>query len=117
MARKGNIFEWLSPYAAPADEFMMLDILRRQAIASMNNQRQQILDYTSVMKLFNVTREIDLGVLAMNQPAMGMVKSGSHWTLDAKRFDAWASGRMSVLRRRFKPRDEQPATVGGSNLF
>ena len=57
-------------------------------------------DSPRVLNALRLCKGTELAALGGDWPAMGVRRVGGAWTLDARQFDLWAQGQISVFRRR-----------------
>ena len=94
MARTNpSLAEALSPWSAPHDAAELLEGFRLSINALADEQHTGLPDSMRVLKVLHLRNDIDW-------PAMGVRRLGGAWTLDARQFDLWAQGQVSVFRRR-----------------
>lgn len=119
MARtKPSLAEALSPWSTPHDAAYLLEGFRLSVVALAEEQHTGLPDSTRVLHILRLDRDTDLAALGAEHPAMGVRRVGKDWTLDARQFDLWAQGQVSVFRR--KAGETVPAGVGVQsrlNLF
>ena len=101
MARtKPSLAEALSPWSAPHDAADLLEGFRLAINALAEKQHTGLPDSMRVLKVLHLRNDIELAALGGDWPAMGVRRLGGAWTLDARQFDLWAQGQVSVFRRR-----------------
>lgn len=101
MARtKPSLAEALSPWSAPHDAAELLEGFRLSITALADEQHTGLPDSHRVLQILRLGRGTDLAALGADWPAMGVRRVGRDWTLDARQFDLWAQGQVSVFRRR-----------------
>lgn len=101
MARtKPSLAEALSPWSAPHDAAELLEGFRLSINALADEQHTGLPDSMRVLKVLHLRNDIELAALGSDWPAMGVRRLGGAWTLDARQFDLWAQGQISVFRRR-----------------
>lgn len=101
MARtKPSLAEALSPWIAPHDAAELLEGFRLSINALADEQHTGLPDSMRVLKVLHLRNDIELAALGGDWPAMGVRRLGGAWTLDARQFDLWAQGQVSVFRRR-----------------
>lgn len=89
MARTNpSLAEALSPWSAPHDAAELLEGFRLSINALADEQHTGLPDSMRVLKVLHLRNDIELAAL------------GGAWTLDARQFDLWAQGQVSVFRRR-----------------
>lgn len=97
---KPSLAEALSPWSAPHDAAELLEGFRLSITALADEQHTGLPDSSRVLQILNLRKGTDLAALGADHPAMGVRRSGRDWTLDARQFDLWAQGQVSVFRRR-----------------
>lgn len=101
MARTNpSLAEALSPWSAPHDAAELLEGFRLSINALADEQHTGLPDSMRVLKVLHLRNDIELAALGGDWPAMGVRRLGGAWTLDARQFDLWAQGQVSVFRRR-----------------
>lgn len=101
MARtKPSLAEALSPWSAPHDAAELLEGFRLSINALADEQHTGLPDSMRVLKVLHLRNDIELAALGGDWPAMGVRRVGGAWTLDARQFDLWAQGQVSVFRRK-----------------
>ena len=90
----------LSPWAHPWDSAVVLEEMRQKVWDLASRQHTSAPDSHKVLPLLGLKTGIELAALASDWPAMGVIRVGGAWTLDAPQFDKWAHGQISVLRRK-----------------
>lgn len=101
MARTNpSLAEALSPWSAPHDAAELLEGFRLSINALADEQHTGLPDSMRVLKVLHLRNDIELAALGSDWPAMGVRRLGGAWTLDARQFDLWAQGQVSVFRRR-----------------
>ena len=119
MARtKPSLAEALSPWSALHDAADLLEGFRLSINALAKAQHTGLPDSMRVLQIMHLGKGTDLAALGAEHPAMGVRRVGKDWTLDARQFDLWAQGQVSVFRRKA---DEAAPAAGGMqskmNLF
>ena len=101
MARtKPSLAEALSPWAAPHDAADLLEGFRLAINALAEKQHTGLPDSMRVLKVLHLRKGTELAALGSDWPAMGVRRICGAWTLDARQFNLWAQGRISVFRRK-----------------
>lgn len=101
MARTNpSLAEALSPWSAPHGAAELLEGFRLSINALADEQHTGLPDSMRVLKVLHLRNDIELAALGGDWPAMGVRRLGGAWTLDARQFDLWAQGQVSVFRRR-----------------
>lgn len=101
MARtKPSLAEALSPWAAPHDAADLLEGFRLAINALAEKQHTGLPDSMRVLKVLHLRKGTELAALGGDWPAMGVRRICGAWTLDARQFNLWAQGRISVFRRK-----------------
>ena len=101
MARtKPSLAEALSPCAAPHDAADLLEGFRLAINALAEKQHTGLPDSMRVLKVLHLRKGTELAALGGDWPAMGVRRICGAWTLDARQFNLWAQGRISVFRRK-----------------
>lgn len=101
MARtKPSLAEALSPWSAPHDAADLLEGFRLAINALAEKQHTGLPDSMRVLKVLHLRKGTELAALGGDWPAMGVRRICGAWTLDARQFNLWAQGRISVLRRK-----------------
>lgn len=101
MARTNpSLAEALSPWSAPHDAADLLEGFRLSINALADEQHTGLPDSMRVLKVLHLRNGIELAALGADWPAMGVRRLGGAWTLDARQFDLWAQGQISVFRRK-----------------
>lgn len=101
MARTNpSLAEALSPWSAPHDAAELLEGSRLSINALADEQHTGLPDSMRVLKVLHLRNDIELAALGGDWPAMGVRRIGGAWTLDARQFDLWAQGQISVFRRK-----------------
>ena len=101
MARtKPSLAEALSPWAAPHDAADLLEGFRLAINALAEKQHTGLPDSMRVLKVLHLRKGTELAALGGDWPAMGVRRICGVWTLDARQFNLWAQGRISVFRRK-----------------
>ena len=95
-----SLAEALSPWSAPHDAAELLEGFRLSINALADEQHTGLPDSMRVLKVLHLRNDIELAALGGDWPAMGVRRLGGAWTLDARQFDLWAQGQVSVFRRR-----------------
>lgn len=101
MARTNpSLAEALSPWSAPHDAADLLEGFRLSIVALAKEQHTGLPDSMRVLNALRLRKGTELAALGGAWPAMGVRRVGGAWTLDARQFDLWAQGQVSVFRRR-----------------
>lgn len=101
MARtKPSLAEALSPWSAPHDAANLLEGFRLAINALAEEQHTGLPDSMRVLNALHLRKGTELAALGGDWPAMGVRRIGGAWTLDARQFDLWAQGQVSIFRRR-----------------
>lgn len=101
MARtKPSLAEALSPWTAPHDAADLLEGFRLAINALAEKQHTGLPDSMRVLKVLHLRKGTELAALGGDWPAMGVRRICGAWTLDARQFNLWAQGRISVFRRK-----------------
>lgn len=101
MARTNpSLAEALSPWSAPHDAADLLEGFRLSIVALAEEQHTGLPDSMRVLNALRLCKGTELAALGGDWPAMGVRRVGGAWTLDARQFDLWAQGQVSVFRRR-----------------
>lgn len=101
MARtKPSLAEALSPWSAPHDAADLLEGFRLAINALAEKQHTGLPDSMRVLKVLHLRKGTELAALGGDWPAMGVRRICGAWTLDARQFNLWAQGRISVFRRK-----------------
>lgn len=101
MARtKPSLAEALSPWPAPHDAADLLEGFRLAINALAEKQHTGLPDSMRVLKVLHLRKGTELAALGGDWPAMGVRRICGAWTLDARQFNLWAQGRISVFRRK-----------------
>lgn len=101
MARtKPSLAEALSPWSAPHDAADLLEGFRLSINTLAEEQHTGLPDSPRVLNALRLCKGTELAALGVDWPAMGVRRVGGAWTLDARQFDLWAQGQISVFRRR-----------------
>lgn len=101
MARtKPSLAEALSPWSAPHDASDLLEGFRLSIVALAEKQHTGLPDSMRVLKVLHLRKGTELAALGGDWPAMGVRRICGAWTLDARQFDLWAQGQVSVFRRK-----------------
>ena len=101
MARtKPSLAEALSPWSAPHDAADLLEGFRLSINTLAEEQHTGLPDSPRVLNALRLCKGTELAALGGDWPAMGVRRVGGAWTLDARQFDLWAQGQVSVFRRR-----------------
>lgn len=101
MARTNpSLAEALSPWSAPHDAADLLEGFRLSINALAEKQHTGLPDSMRVLKVLHLRKGTELAALGGDWPAMGVRRICGAWTLDARQFDLWAQGRISVFRRK-----------------
>lgn len=101
MARtKPSLAEALSPWAAPHDAADLLEGFRLAINALAEKQHTGLPDSMRVLKVLHLRKGTELAALGGDWPAMGVRRICGAWTLDARQFNLWAQGQISVFRRK-----------------
>lgn len=101
MARTNpSLAEALSLGLLPHDAAELLEGFRLSINALADEQHTGLPDSMRVLKVLHLRNDIELAALGGDWPAMGVRRLGGAWTLDARQFDLWAQGQVSVFRRR-----------------
>lgn len=101
MARtKPSLAEALSPWSAPHDAADLLEGFRLSINTLAEEQHTGLPDSPRVLNALRLCKGTELAALGSDWPAMGVRRVGGAWTLDARQFDLWAQGQISVFRRR-----------------
>lgn len=118
MARtKPSLAEALSPWSAPHDAADLLESFRLSINALAKAQHTGLPDSMRVLQIMHLGRGVDLATLGAEHPAMGVRRVGRDWTLDARQFDLWAQGQVSVFRRKAGEAVPLPGVQSRLNLF
>lgn len=101
MARtKPSLAEALSPWNAPHDAADLLEGFRLAINALAEKQHTGLPDSMRVLKVLHLRKGTELAALGGDWPAMGVRRICGAWTLDARQFNLWAQGQISVFRRK-----------------
>lgn len=101
MARtKPSLAEALSPWSAPHDAADLLEGFRLAINALAEKQHTGLPDSMRVLKVLHLRKGTELAALGGDWPAMGVRRICGAWTLDARQFNLWAQGQVSVFRRK-----------------
>lgn len=101
MARtKPSLAEALSPWSAPHDAADLLEGFRLAINALAEKQHTGLPDSMRVLKVLHLRKGTGLAALGVDWPAMGVRRICGAWTLDARQFNLWAQGQISVFRRK-----------------
>lgn len=101
MARtKPSLAEALSPWSAPHDAADLLEGFRLAINALAEKQHTGLPDSMRVLKVLHLRKGTELAALGGDWPAMGVRRICGAWTLDARQFNLWAQGQLSVFRRK-----------------
>lgn len=101
MARtKPSLAEALSPWSAPHDAADLLEGFRLAINALAEKQHTGLPDSMRVLKVLHLRKGTELAALGGDWPAMGVRRICGAWTLDARQFNLWAQGQISVFRRK-----------------
>lgn len=101
MARtKPSLAEALSPWSAPHDAADLLEGFRLALNALAEKQHTGLPDSMRVLKVLHLRKGTELAALGGDWPAMGVRRICGAWTLDARQFNLWAQGQISVFRRK-----------------
>lgn len=101
MARtKPSLAEALSPWSAPHDAADLLEGFRLAINALAEKQHTGLPDSMRVLTVLHLRKGTELAALGGDWPAMGVRRICGAWTLDARQFDLWAQGQISVFRRK-----------------
>lgn len=101
MARtKPSLAEALSPWSAPHDAADLLEGFRLAINALAEKQHTGLPDSMRVSKVLHLRKGTELAALGGDWPAMGVRRICGAWTLDARQFNLWAQGQISVFRRK-----------------
>ncbi len=101
MARTNpSLAEALSPWSAPHDAAELLEGFRLSINALADEQHTGLPDSMRVLKVLHLRKGTELAALGGDWPAMGVRRICGAWTLDARQFNLWAQGRISVFRRK-----------------
>lgn len=101
MARtKPSLAEALSPWSAPHDAADLLEGFRLSINTLAEEQHTGLPDSPRVLNALRLCKGTELAALGDDWPAMGVRRVGGAWTLDARQFDLWAQGQISVFRRK-----------------
>lgn len=101
MARtKPRLAEALSPWSAPHDAADLLEGFRLAINALAEKQHTGLPDSMRVLKVLHLRKGTELAALGGDWPAMGVRRICGAWTLDARQFNLWAQGQISVFRRK-----------------
>lgn len=101
MARtKPSLVEALSPWSAPHDAADLLEGFRLAINALAEKQHTGLPDSMRVLKVLHLRKGTELAALGGDWPAMGVRRICGAWTLDARQFNLWAQGQISVFRRK-----------------
>lgn len=101
MARtKPSLAEALSPWSAPHDAADLLEGFRLAINALAEKQHTGLPDSMRVLKVLHLRKGTELAALGGDWPAMGVRRICGAWTLDARQFNLWAQGQVSIFRRR-----------------
>lgn len=99
MARtKPSLAEALSPWSAPHDAADLLEGFRLAINALAEKQHTGLPDSMRVLKVLHLRKGTELAALGGDWPAMGVRRICGAWTLDARQFNLWAQGQISVFR-------------------
>lgn len=99
MARtKPSLAEALSPWSAPHDAADLLEGFRLAINALAEKQHTGLPDSMRVLKVLHLRKGTELAALGGDWPAMGVRRICGAWTLDARQFNLWAQGQVSVFR-------------------
>ena len=97
---KPSLAEALGVWTSPHDAALLLDTFRLAITSLADEQHTGLPDSHRVLQFLRLGRGPDLAALGADWPAMGVRRVGRDWTLDARQFDLWAQGQVSVFRRR-----------------
>lgn len=101
MARtKPSLAEALSPWSAPHDAADLLEGFRLAINALAEKQHTGLPDSMRVLKVLHLRKGTELAALGGDWPATGVRRICGAWTLDARQFNLWAQGQISVFRRK-----------------
>lgn len=101
MARTNpSLAEALSPWSAPHDAAELLEGFRLSINALADEQHTGLPDSMRVLKVLHLRKGTELAALGGDWPAMGVRRICGAWTLDARQFNLWAQGQISVFRRK-----------------
>lgn len=101
MARtKPSLAEALSPWSAPHDAADLLEGFRLAINALAEKQHTGLPDSMRVLKVLHLRKGTELAALGGDWPAMGVRRICGAWTLDARQFNLWAQGQISMFRRK-----------------
>lgn len=101
MARtKPSLAEALSPWSAPHDAADLLEGFRLAINALAEKQHTGLPDSMRVLKVLHLRNGTELAALGGDWPAAGVRRICGAWTLDARQFNLWAQGQISVFRRK-----------------
>lgn len=101
MARtKPSLAEALSPWSAPHDAADLLEGFRLAINALAEKQHTGLPDSMRVLKVLHLRKGTELAALGGDWPTMGVRRICGAWTLDARQFNLWAQGQISVFRRK-----------------
>lgn len=115
---KPSLAEALSVWANPHDSALLLDTFRLAVLALANEQNTGLPDSTRVLQILHLRKGTELAALGADHPAMGVRRIGKDWTLDARQFDLWAQGQISVfVRKSSTVPQEAPSMQTKMNLF
>lgn len=97
---KPSLAEALSVWTSPHDAALLLDTFRLAITSLADEQHTGLPDSRRVLQILHLRKGTDLAALGADWPAMGVRHVGRDWTLDARQFDLWAQGQVSVFRRK-----------------
>ncbi|WP_237590488.1 hypothetical protein [Bifidobacterium longum] len=95
-----SLAEALSVWASPYDAAELLEQFRNAVVSLAEQQRTGLPDSARVLDILQLRKGTELAALGGDWPAMGVRLVGGAWTLDARQFDLWAQGQISIFRRR-----------------
>lgn len=114
---KPSLAEALSVWASPHDAAELLEGFRHSIVALADEQHTGLPDSSRVLQIMHLGKGTDLAALGAEHPAMGVRRVGKDWTLDARQFDLWAQGQISVFRRKAGEAVPSGGVQSKMNLF